>query len=78
VLRRLDESYADSEAVTGGRRRFRIEDLALNQYEQTIATEVIAPEDIRVSFNGMLYHLHNLLFSYSLVTYSEVLIGPLG
>ncbi|KAI9865176.1 MAG: hypothetical protein M1813_002496 [Trichoglossum hirsutum] len=53
VLRRLDDSYADSGGVPGGRRRLRMEDLALSQYEHTIATEVIAPEDIRVSFNDI-------------------------
>ncbi|KAH0544301.1 hypothetical protein FGG08_001564 [Glutinoglossum americanum] len=51
VLRRLDDSYAASGDVTGKRRR--TEDLALSQYEYTIATEVIAPEDIRVSFNDI-------------------------
>ena len=33
-------------------RRPRKEDLVLNQYEQTIASEVIAPEDIAVRFDG--------------------------
>lgn len=33
-------------------RRPRKEELVLNQYEQTIASEVIAPEDIAVKFDG--------------------------
>ena len=33
-------------------RRPRKEDLVLNQYEQTIASEVVAPEDIAVEFDG--------------------------
>lgn len=30
----------------------RKEEFVLNQYEQTIASEVVAPEDIAVSFEG--------------------------
>ena len=33
-------------------RQARKEDLVLNQYEQTIASEVIAPEDIALKFDG--------------------------
>jgi hypothetical protein len=36
-----------------------MEDLALSQYEHTIASEVIAPEDIRVSFSGVLHRSFN-------------------
>ena len=32
--------------------RHRKEDLVLNQYEQMIAAEVVAPEDIAVGFEG--------------------------
>ncbi|MCJ1237615.1 hypothetical protein MMC14_005602 [Varicellaria rhodocarpa] len=51
VLRRLDEQQ-------DGDRDERIEkprkeDLTLNQYEQMIAMEVVAPEDIPVSFNDI-------------------------
>jgi ATPase family AAA domain-containing protein 1 len=35
-------------------RQPRKEDLVLNQYEQTIASEVVAPDDIAVRFDGML------------------------
>ncbi|MCJ1284578.1 hypothetical protein MMC26_003911 [Xylographa opegraphella] len=56
VLQRLDErerikELADGEA--GVPRRSRKEDLTLNQYEQIIATEVIAPEDISVTFEDI-------------------------
>ena len=34
-------------------RRTHKEDLVLNQYEQIIAGEVIAPEDIAVTFEGI-------------------------
>jgi hypothetical protein len=52
-----------------------MEDLALSQYEHTIATEVIAPEDIRVSFNGMQYHLQSIppIFESHGDTYNEEL-----
>jgi hypothetical protein len=47
----------DSEDEDGGRykrrsSRPRIEDLGLTAYEQTIAMEVVAPEEIPVSFEG--------------------------
>jgi hypothetical protein len=47
ILRRLDANGGAS--TTGGERK---EKLVLNSYEQTILTEVVAPEDIHVSFNG--------------------------
>ena len=42
-----DDDEADSR-----RRRPRIQDLNLNTYEQTIAMEVVAPEEIPVTFEG--------------------------
>ena len=57
VLQRLDERERIKELADGDGgipRRSRKEDLALNQYEQIIATEVIAPEDISVTFEGMI------------------------
>ena len=54
VLRRLngpDQSEEDS-AGDGRNRRPRKEDLALNQYEQLVAMDVVAAEDIPVSFEG--------------------------
>ena len=55
VLQKLDErerikKLADGEGAVP--RRSRKEDLTLNQYEQIIASEVIAPEDISVTFEG--------------------------
>jgi hypothetical protein len=52
-LRKLDgiqESESASDDI--GFRRPRKEELQLNQYEQVISTELIAPEDITVSFDG--------------------------
>ena len=57
VLQKLDERERIKELASGGdtgpARRSRKEDLVLNQYEQIIAGEVIAPEDIPISFDGM-------------------------
>ncbi|KAF8253185.1 AAA-domain-containing protein [Wilcoxina mikolae CBS 423.85] len=47
ILRRLDAN--GSTATTGG----KMEKLVLNSYEQTILTEVVAPEDIHVSFEDI-------------------------
>ncbi|KAL9026994.1 MAG: hypothetical protein Q9196_004428, partial [Gyalolechia fulgens] len=54
VLRRLDRkpSEEDSHTDTGKSRRSRKEDLTLNQYEQMIAMDVVASEDISVTFEG--------------------------
>ncbi|KAI9779219.1 MAG: hypothetical protein M1839_007471 [Geoglossum umbratile] len=52
ALKRLGDSYASFDRATGGR-AIRMEDLALSQYEHAIASEVIAPEDIRVSFSDI-------------------------
>lgn len=46
------EYDSDEETERGGRRP-RIQDLNLTTYEQTIAMEVVAPEEIPVSFDGM-------------------------
>jgi hypothetical protein len=59
-LRKLDRLRDDSESddVSGtGRgdaRRPRKEDLVLDQYENQIAMELVAPEDISVGFEGTL------------------------
>ncbi|KAF2019353.1 AAA-domain-containing protein, partial [Aaosphaeria arxii CBS 175.79] len=56
---REDDSDSEDEYGThrsrGGRRKDRIrpEDLALTSYEQTIAMEVVAPEEIPVSFDDI-------------------------
>lgn len=57
-LRRIDrlrgDSDSDDESERGGRstRRPRKEDLELDQYENQIAMELVAPEDIPVGFEG--------------------------
>ena len=60
VLRRLDSGPQDQQPPgdEGKRRRPRKEDLALNQYEQTIAMDVVAPEDIAVAFGGRLFKIN--------------------
>lgn len=52
ILRRLDLQDRDGESNEKGRRP-RKEDLVLTQYEQMIAMDVVAPEDIPVSFEGI-------------------------
>jgi hypothetical protein len=47
-----DEYDSEDDETDGRHRRPRIEDLNLNPYEQTIAMEVVAPEEIPVSFDG--------------------------
>jgi hypothetical protein len=42
-------------------RRPRIQDLNLNTYEQTIAMEVVAPEEIPVTFEGTSRGCHGVL-----------------
>lgn len=67
---RDDESDDDDYESGGRRRRRRKEDLVLTPYEQTIAMEVVAPEEIPVSFDGMLdiqSYLFLGLFSKTLV-----------
>lgn len=58
-LQRLQKSrelengeYDDGDSAAGGRRGARIEDLQLNEYENLVALEVVAPEDISVGFDG--------------------------
>ena len=41
----------------GSPRQARKEDFILNQYEQTIASEVVAPEDIALKFDGLYQQL---------------------
>ena len=54
ILRRLDPPDQDEKGNDDGRRkrRSRKEDLVLNQYEQMVAMDVVAPEDIPVAFDG--------------------------
>ncbi|KAL8732042.1 MAG: hypothetical protein Q9166_002994 [cf. Caloplaca sp. 2 TL-2023] len=55
VLRRLDRkpSEEDPNAENGKPRRSRKDELQLNQYEQLIAMDVVAPEDISVTFDDI-------------------------
>lgn len=41
-----------SDESSTSRRGPRVEDLALNEYENLIALEMVAPEDIPVGFDG--------------------------
>ena len=53
ILRRLDPQEKDGDTNEKGRRP-RKEDLVLTQYEQMIAMDVVAPDDIPVTFEGRL------------------------
>lgn len=67
---------SDSDEEYERRRRSdrpRIEDLNLNAYEQTIAMEVVAPEEIPVSFDGTL----SLFLIYTLETHMDAWIPRL-
>lgn len=51
ILRRLEENNGgDSTGKSDG--KGKIQKLVLNQYEQIILGEVVAPEDIPVTFEG--------------------------
>lgn len=53
VLRKLDRNHDEDAPDAGGKsRRVRKEDIQLTQYEQMIAMDVVAPEDIPVAFDG--------------------------
>ena len=55
ILRRLNTPLLREEGSfeEGEVKRLSKEDLVLNQYEQAIAMEVVAPDDIPISFEGM-------------------------
>ncbi|EGC48601.1 ATPase family AAA domain-containing protein [Histoplasma capsulatum var. duboisii H88] len=59
ILRRLDspddsdDESSKSKKSSSRKRKQRKEDLVLSQYEQTIAMDVVAPEDIPVSFSDI-------------------------
>lgn len=54
ILRRLDSADNDEGAGTEDERnrRPRKEDLVLNRWEQAVAMDIVAPEDIPVTFEG--------------------------
>jgi hypothetical protein len=66
-LRRLNKSLDDPsqqhdpDRRDGNASRTRKEELVLDQYENQIAMEVVAPEDIPVGFDGMHYSLDTVL-----------------
>lgn len=67
VLRRLDSVDNDEEAQTedGRNRRPRKENLVLNQWEQAVAMDIVAPDDIPVTFEGgVLGNLKPTIFSH--------------
>lgn len=53
ILRRLDTPEKRDDETGSESKRSRKEDLKLTQYEQAIATDVVAPEDIPVSFTDI-------------------------
>lgn len=57
ILRKLDKPVPedDGSVENEGAPRPRKEDLVLNQYEQAIAMELVAPEDIPITFDGTPY-----------------------
>ena len=54
IQKSADDKGRDGDRTdeSGSRRDRRIEDLALNEYENLVALEVVAPEDIPVGFDG--------------------------
>lgn len=48
--RRRRDDFDDEEKEGGS--SMRVEDLVLNEYENLIALEMVAPEDIHVGFDG--------------------------
>lgn len=52
-LGRRGRIQADGEEESSGSRRAtHVEELALNEYENLVALEMVAPEDIHVGFDG--------------------------
>lgn len=62
ILRRLDSVENDGEAQTEDRRdrRPRKEDIVLNQWEQAVAMDIVAPDDIPVTFEGSVNGISSL------------------
>ena len=53
ILRRLDPPREMAQDIRGTEERPRREDLVLTQYEQAIAMDLVAPEDIPVTFDDI-------------------------
>jgi len=69
LANKAEDAYdSDSDDENVGRRRrrsrIRIEDLGLTAYEQTIAMEVVAPDEIPVSFDGMSNRLYTPILRF--------------
>jgi ATPase family AAA domain-containing protein 1 len=54
ILRRLDpvDNNEGSKTDDGRNQRPRKQDIVLNQYEQLVAMDIVAPDDIPVTFEG--------------------------
>ena len=65
ILRRLDPIDDDEAPETddGRDRRLRKEDMVLNQWEQAVALDIVAPDDIPVTFEGKMHAISSPLFS---------------
>lgn len=56
-LNRRRRTYDDGEEESSSSRRGpHVEDLVLNEYENLVALEMVAPEDIHVGFDGKQTH----------------------
>ncbi|KAI9732572.1 MAG: hypothetical protein M1834_003908 [Cirrosporium novae-zelandiae] len=66
------ENEEESESEVEGERRLRAEDLVLSQYEQAISLELVAPEDIPVTFEGKLNDLSNGYSNFHSQTSAEL------
>jgi ATPase family AAA domain-containing protein 1 len=53
ILRRLDQKQDSDDETIHSHRRARKEDLVLSQYEQAIAMDVVAPDDIPLTFDDI-------------------------
>ncbi len=79
ILGRLDRAENDKEAKTdeGESRRPRKKDIELNQYEQLVAMDVVAPDDIPVTFEGGVHTISALVLQ-RLISSFDIDIGGLG
>jgi hypothetical protein len=54
--RRGNNGEIEEDESSGSRRGPRVEELVLNEYENLVALEMVAPEDIHVGFDGEFSH----------------------
>lgn len=57
--RQMEDGDGDNSS-SSARHGLRIEDLVLNEYENLVAMEVVAPEDIPVGFDGEHFKVQNI------------------